>query len=106
MQHRRGDDVGRAAVALALGAAPLREEAESLALRARLPIAQTPAAAAEPPGGLTARETEVLRALAAGLTNREIAERLFISQKTVATHVAHIFGKLGVHSRVEAAGRA
>ena len=56
--------------------------------------------------GLTAREVEVLRLLADGLTNREIAERLFISQKTVAAHMAHIYDKLDVHSRVEAAGRA
>jgi DNA-binding NarL/FixJ family response regulator len=55
---------------------------------------------------LTTREIEVLRLLADGLTNREIAGRLFISQKTVAAHMAHIYGKLGVHSRVEAAGRA
>ena len=48
----------------------------------------------------------MLRLLADGLTNREIAERLFISQKTVAAHVAHIYDKLDVHSRVEAAGRA
>jgi len=48
----------------------------------------------------------VLRALADGLTNREIAERLFISQKTVSAHLAHIFAKLDVHTRVEAAGRA
>ena len=48
----------------------------------------------------------MLRLLADGLTNREIAGRLFISQKTVAAHMAHIYGKLDVHSRVEAAGRA
>jgi DNA-binding NarL/FixJ family response regulator len=58
------------------------------------------------PGGLTAREADVLRALADGLTNREIAARLFISQKTVSAHLAHIFAKLDVHTRVEAAGRA
>ena len=55
---------------------------------------------------LTPRETDVLRLLADGLTNRQIAERLFISEKTVGTHVAHIFAKLDVHTRVEAAGRA
>ena len=44
--------------------------------------------------------------LAEGLTNRQIAGRLFISEKTVSTHIGHIYDKLGVHSRVEAAGRA
>jgi len=55
---------------------------------------------------LTARDADVLRLLAEGMTSREIAGRLFISQKTVGAHLAHIFGKLGVHTRVEAAGRA
>jgi DNA-binding NarL/FixJ family response regulator len=55
---------------------------------------------------LTQREIDVLRLLAHGLTNRQIARRLFISEKTVGTHVAHIFAKLGVHTRVEAASRA
>jgi DNA-binding CsgD family transcriptional regulator len=97
------------ATARALGARPLCEAIEALARRARLDIAAQPAVAetpAEPPAGLTAREAEVLRALADGLTNREIAGRLFISQKTVSAHLAHIFDKLDVHTRVEAAGRA
>ena len=97
------------AVASALGARPLREAAEALARRARLEPAAAAAAAAPPEddgAGLTARELEVLRLLADGLTNREIAGRLFISQKTVGAHMAHIYGKLDVHSRVEAAGRA
>jgi DNA-binding CsgD family transcriptional regulator len=98
-------DAHRAATAL--GAAPLREEIELLARRARLSLEQAPApTAAEDTGGLTAREVEVLRLLADALTNREIAERLFISQKTVGAHVAHVFEKLGVHSRLEAAVRA
>ena len=95
-----------------LGAAPLRIDVETLARRARVAlVAPTPPPAAERDGpadqlGLTSREAEVLCLLADGLTNREIATRLFISQKTVASHVAHIFDKLAVHSRVEAAGRA
>jgi DNA-binding NarL/FixJ family response regulator len=48
----------------------------------------------------------VLRLLAGGLTNRQIAERLFISEKTAGTHVAHIFEKLDVHTRAAATGRA
>jgi DNA-binding NarL/FixJ family response regulator len=51
---------------------------------------------------LTARECEVLEVLAAGLTNREIAGRLFISEKTVGVHVGRIYHKLGVRGRVQA----
>jgi DNA-binding NarL/FixJ family response regulator len=51
---------------------------------------------------LTGREEEVLRLLAEGLGPRDIATRLFISAKTVNTHIDHIFSKLGVHSRAEA----
>jgi DNA-binding CsgD family transcriptional regulator len=53
-------------------------------------------------GGLTSRELEVLRLVAAGLTNRAIAARLGISEKTVARHVSNIFTKLGLSSRVAA----
>jgi non-specific serine/threonine protein kinase len=56
--------------------------------------------------GLTAREREVLGLMAAGRTNREIAAALFITQRTAATHVTHILGKLGVGSRVEATASA
>jgi DNA-binding NarL/FixJ family response regulator len=52
--------------------------------------------------GLTSREREVLDLLAHGRAQKEIAQELFISPKTVGTHIAHIFEKLGVHSRAQA----
>jgi DNA-binding NarL/FixJ family response regulator len=53
--------------------------------------------------GLSKRELEVLALIAEGRTNREIGERLFISQKTVAVHTGNILSKLGASGRVEAA---
>jgi DNA-binding NarL/FixJ family response regulator len=55
---------------------------------------------------LTPREQEVLRLLADGLRASEIAEQLVIAEKTVSTHIDHIFTKLGVHSRAQAVGLA
>ena len=67
----------------------------------------TTATEAEPlPDGLTQRELEVLVLLAQGKTNRTIATDLFISEKTVASHVSHIFTKLGVASRSAATAYA
>ncbi len=54
-------------------------------------------------GGLTAREQEVLALIAEGITNRQIAERLVISEHTARNHVGNILGKLGFTSRAEAA---
>lgn len=58
------------------------------------------------PEPLTEREQEVLELMAAGLTNPEIADKLVISPETVKKHAGTIYGKLGVHSRTEAATRA
>lgn len=58
------------------------------------------------PAGLTARQVEVLRLMADGLTNAELAERLYLSVKTVGHHVSVILAKLGVASRREAIRRA
>jgi len=76
-----------------LGAEPARREAERL-LGGGLP------------DGLTAREAEVLRLVAAGRTNPQIAQELVLSEKTVARHLSNIFGKIGVASRTEAAAYA
>lgn len=62
--------------------------------------------AARPSSGLTSREEEVLVHIAKGLTNRQIAERLVVSEKTVATHVGHILTKLGLPSRAAATAYA
>ena len=59
-----------------------------------------------PPGGLSEREIEVLRLVAAGKTNPEIAAALFLSEKTVARHLSNIFAKLDVTSRTAAAAFA
>ncbi len=56
--------------------------------------------------GLSARESEVLALVASGLSNRAIAEALFVSDNTVRTHLKAVFRKLGVTSRSQAAGRA
>ncbi len=98
------------AAAVRLGARPLREEVELLATRARLPLVpEEPRTPAEPGGhgfDLTPREQEVLSLVAAGRSNRRIAEELFISPKTASVHVSHILAKLGVAGRGEAAALA
>jgi DNA-binding NarL/FixJ family response regulator len=62
--------------------------------------------AATAPGRLTAREVEVLRAVATGKSNRAVADELFLSEKTVARHLSNIFGKLDVSSRAAATAYA
>jgi DNA-binding NarL/FixJ family response regulator len=59
--------------------------------------------APESPDALTERETEVLRLLARGMANKQIATSLFVSEKTVKAHVSSILMKLGVQSRTQAA---
>ncbi|NUT96572.1 MAG: response regulator transcription factor [Saccharothrix sp.] len=73
------------------------EAAQAEAAYARLGVNRPP-----PPGGLTPRECEVLALVAAGRSNREIGETLFISDRTVARHVTNIFHKIGVTSRTQA----
>ena len=59
-----------------------------------------------PPGGLSPRELQVLAELTTGRTNREIAERLYVTPRTVGTHIEHILAKLALPNRVAAAARA
>jgi DNA-binding CsgD family transcriptional regulator/tetratricopeptide (TPR) repeat protein len=91
-------------VAERLGAEPLRARIEELVRRGRLEVASVaPSAGA---AGLTPRELEVLRLVAEGRTNQQIADVLFISRKTASVHVSNILAKLGVRTRVEAAASA
>ena len=93
------EDSARAELAVAgrtfddLGAIPARKEVERILGGGR-------------PDGLTAREIEVLRLVAAGRTNPQIAAELFLSEKTVARHLSNIFGKTNVTSRTAAAAYA
>lgn len=88
------DDAGR--VFAQLGAAP--DLARVAALSGRAPAAGA--------GGLTTREVEVLRLVAAGMSNRSIAAVLVLSEKTVARHVSNILSKLGLRSRSAATAHA
>jgi DNA-binding CsgD family transcriptional regulator/tetratricopeptide (TPR) repeat protein len=100
------------ATAARLGAGPLQTELEQLARRGRIDLAPEAApagpasAGADDQLGLTPRELEVLRLVADGRSNRQIAEELFISVKTASVHVSNILAKLGVRTRVEAAAVA
>jgi DNA-binding CsgD family transcriptional regulator len=85
---------GAVGVLATLGARPAAQEVERLLAPGPLP------------GGLTAREAEVLRLVASGRSNPEIATALFLSEKTVARHLSNIFGKLDVTSRTAAAAYA
>jgi non-specific serine/threonine protein kinase len=111
-------DQGERAAAIASTREALGEEAaaeawragRALSIEAAVAIAAEVDAAARPrvtadgdltETGLTAREIETMRLAIQGLTNREIAEHLFISERTVSTHIGNIYQKLNIHSRAQ-----
>jgi DNA-binding CsgD family transcriptional regulator len=100
------DYLQRARVVLARGGQrPLLETVADLErrLRTRTPPRAVPG---EAPAGLTPREVEILRAVAAGRSNAEIAAALVLSVHTVERHVANVYRKIGAHNRAEATGYA
>lgn len=94
LKDTNADELRRAVKAAAAGEVQLSPQAATRLMReVRSP---------ESPEPLTARETDVLRLLALGQANKEIARNLSIGEKTVKTHVSNILGKLGVQSRTQA----
>lgn len=85
------------------GRAMTPDEAVALALGRSTPV---PVAQVQRPGGLTEREVQIVWEIARGLTNRQIAEKLEISQRTVDAHVQNILNKLGVEKRTQIAAWA
>ncbi|MGH3210814.1 MAG: helix-turn-helix transcriptional regulator [Trebonia sp.] len=108
---REAADAWRAAAstAAALQAEPLRAALEDLGRRMGLDTSGSRDAVKDgtsPLEALTPRESEVLRLMSRGLSNRQIGEELFISQKTASVHVSNILAKLGAATRTEAAAIA
>jgi DNA-binding NarL/FixJ family response regulator len=94
-------------IAERLGAAPILAEVDALLSRTRMSPAPAPRTSPEDrPYGLTDREYEVLALLGTGATNRQIARKLFISDRTVGVHVSRVLHKLQVTNRAQAAAVA
>ncbi|MFJ3218807.1 response regulator [Kitasatospora sp. NPDC086801] len=109
-----GEEIARAIADVRAGAAGLSPQVQ-LRLLERLsgpPVGSVPEAGkpagrpGELPDGLTAREAEVLALIAEGLSNAEIAQRLFVSQATVKTHINNLFAKTAVRDRAQAVAYA
>lgn len=96
----RGLGQGLFAVAYAAGLAMTIDDAVAFAIEDKLP-SRTRTVQTEPRTPLTRRELEIARLIAQDMTTREIATRLFISERTVETHVTNMLNKLGLNSRVQ-----
>jgi DNA-binding NarL/FixJ family response regulator len=120
VMHRRGSRVLSSGVARGLAAgipgarlaileggslAPFVGDSDSVVAAIDEFLSERPVEAARQ-DGLTPREVQVLRLIAAGRSNREIAEALVLSERTVARHVTNIYTKAGVHSKAEATAYA
>jgi DNA-binding NarL/FixJ family response regulator len=95
------EDIRRAVESAAAGHAHLDPAAHATVLEAASKLRS-----AEPPDGLTPREAEVLALIGGGLSNGEIASRLYLTEATVKTHVNHIFAKTGSRDRAQAVAYA
>lgn len=95
------ESIGRALQAAAAGQSIIDGEVQR-----RLIEATTAVPAPQKTDGLTPREIEVLRLIAAGLSNTEIARRLVVSEATVKTHINHLFAKAGLRDRAQAVAYA
>ncbi len=104
-------DAGREQIVLAVRSAAAGQSVLDPAVQASLLRAASPPVLATPPlrptpvplpDDLTPREADVLRAIASGRTNAEIATELYISEVTVKSHINHLFAKIGSRSRAEA----
>jgi DNA-binding NarL/FixJ family response regulator len=99
------DEIRRALEAAGSGQAVLDSEVQARLVDAAV-SSPSPSSTGALPDGLTEREGEVLRLIAAGLSNAQIARELFVSEATVKTHVNHIFSKTGSRDRAQAVAYA
>ncbi|MHB8618009.1 MAG: response regulator [Chloroflexota bacterium] len=108
LKDQPAEEIIEAIRAVAAGQALFKTSgaARALATLASGPTPGPPRPAAPTVGGLTERETQVLQLIGQGLSDRDIAEALVISEATVKTHINHIFSKLEIEDRGQAVGYA